>query len=176
MKRLRRGLIPLLSSAALLIACGPGLAQKKDEKAKAPEPQQASAWAVSCSDVQKTFQCEMTQVLLDQATRRQLMLISIKNSSTGDAKVMLVRVIHGVYLPSGVSIAVDKGKPNALAFQKSDSAGVYAALPLTDKLVDEMKKGTELGFSMELEQGKPIQMVARLFGFGPAFERLSSVR
>lgn len=183
-KRLDFRRMKVLAGAALAVGllCAPALAQKQEKqppKQATPPPaaQEASAWAVTCSDrSQNKFQCEMTQVLLDQQTRRQVLLISIKNSATGDAKIMLVRVVHGVYLPSGLSIKVEKGQPIVIAFQKSDQAGVYAALPLTDKLIADMRKGKDLTFSMEVEQGKPLELVARLFGFGPAFDRLNSVR
>lgn len=69
--------------------------------------------------------------LIDQKSNSQVMLISIKKVTGGDANAMLIRFFHGVFLPPGVSVKVDGGQPTAIAFQKSDRLGVYAALPLT---------------------------------------------
>jgi invasion protein IalB len=137
----------------------------------------AAAWAVNCTDQgQPRFTCEMTQSLIDGKTRAQLMLLSIKSVATGDAKALLVRIAHGVYLPTGVSVKVDSGQSTPIAFQKSDQLGVYAALPLTDRIVTDMKRGKELHISVELNKGEPLELVARLTGFGPAFDRISSVQ
>jgi invasion protein IalB len=148
--------------------------------ANAPAPagqgDEPAAWAVTCTDQgQKKFTCEMTQALIDQKTNNQVMFLSIRNTATGESKALLVRLFHGVYLPTGVSIKVDGGQPTAVAFQKSDRFGVYAALPLTDKIVAEMKRGTELKFSLQINQGEPLDLIARLNGFGPAYDRLSSM-
>jgi invasion protein IalB len=117
----------------------------------------------------------MTQSLIDQKSNVQVVLISIKAVATGESKAMLVRFFHGVYLPTGVSIKVDGGPSTPLAFQKSDRLGVYAALPLTDKIVAEMKRGKGLRLSVQINQGEPLEVVARLNGFGPAFDRINSM-
>jgi invasion protein IalB len=136
-----------------------------------------AAWAVNCTDQGRPrFTCEMTQSLIDGKTKAQLMLLSIKSVATGDAKALLVRIAHGVYLPTGVSVKVDSGQSTPIAFQKSDQLGVYAALPLTDRIVADMKRGKELHISVELNKGEPLELVARLNGFGPAFDRISSVQ
>jgi invasion protein IalB len=161
-------------------AVGVRLAQQKgapEKGAPAKAAEEPAAWAVSCTDqVQQKFTCEMTQSLIDQKTQAQVMLISIKNTATGDAKAMLIRMFHGVYLPTGVSVKVDSGQATPIAFQKSDRFGVYAALPLTDRIVADMKKGKDLRFSLQVNQGESLELVARLNGFGPAFDRISAMQ
>jgi invasion protein IalB len=159
------------------------LAQQKGAPAKTPQPQpqqqpaeEPAAWAVSCTDQgQKKFTCEMTQSLIDQKSKMQIVLISIKGTATGESKAMLIRFFHGVYLPTGVSVKVDSGQATPIAFQKSDRFGVYAALPLTDKIIADMKRGKDLKFSVQINQGEPLEVAARLTGFGPAYDRLSSI-
>jgi invasion protein IalB len=167
--------------AAAVPASGTRIAQQKGAPEKAPPAkgpaEEPAAWAVSCSDQgQQKFTCEMTQSLIDQKTQAQVMLISIKNTSTGDAKAMLIRMFHGVYLPTGVSVKIDSGQATPIAFQKSDRFGVYAALPLTDRIVADMKKGKDLRFSLQVNQGESLELVARLNGFGPAFDKISAMQ
>ena len=146
------------------------------KSAQVPPAEEPAAWAVNCSDQgQQKFTCEMTQNLIDQKSNSQVMLISIKKVTGGDAKAMLIRFFHGVFLPPGVSVKVDGGQPTAIAFQKSDRLGVYAALPLTDRMVADMKKGKDLKFGLQINQGEPLEIVARLNGFGPAYDRISSM-
>ena len=155
----------------------PAAPPAKGAPAPAAPAQEPAAWAVNCTDQgQQKFTCEMTQNLIDQKTSAQVMLISIKSVTTGKSKAMLVRLFHGVYLPSGLSVKIDNGQPAPIAFQKSDRLGVYAALPLTDKLVADLKKGKELKFGLQVNQGEPLELIARLNGFGPAFDRISSMQ
>ena len=142
-----------------------------DAKADAP-----AAWSVNCSDRQQgKFVCEMTQMIVDQRGG-QVMLISIKGVTGGTSNAMLLRVGHGVYLPAGVSVRIDGGPPAQIAFQKSDQSGVYAGLPLDDKLVAELRKGTDLKLSIQINQGEPVEITARLNGFGTAYDRVNSLR
>lgn len=146
--------------------------------APAPAAEEPAAWAVSCTDQGlKQFTCEMTQSLIDQKSNTQVVLISIKSGGApGESKAMLIRFFHGVYLPTGVSVKVDGGQASPIAFQKSDRLGVYAALPLTDRVLADMKRGKDLRLSVEVNKGQPLEVVARLIGFAPAFDRLSSIR
>jgi len=144
------------------------------QPAPADEP---AAWAVNCTDQgQKKLTCEMTQSLIDQKSRAQVVMISIRGVTGGESKAMLVRFFHGVFLPAGVSVKVDGGQPTPLVFQKSDRLGVYAALPLTDRIVADMKKGKDLKFGLQINQGQPLELTARLNGFGPAFDRISAMQ
>jgi invasion protein IalB len=177
---------------ALLLAMGvgtlPALAQKPADKPKpaaqagapaaAPAAEApAASWAVSCNDrAQGKLVCEMTQIIVEQTTRREVMLISVKSASDGPSSAMLFRLFHGVYLPSGITVAVDGASPTQVAFQKSDALGVYAALPLTDKLVADMGKGKTLVIKAELNKGEPLDLTALLNGFGPALEKVRSVK
>lgn len=138
----------------------------------APRP---SPWSVSCSDrVQNKFQCEMSQTLIEKGSNTPLVTIIIRRSSDGASDVALIRVIHGVYLPTGIALKVDSGTARPLAFQKSDQSGVYAALPLNQATLAELSKGHELKVGVQLNKDQPLELAASLAGFGPAFERLSA--
>lgn len=157
--------------------------ERTEEKAAAPapaaaEPAQAEpdAWAVNCTNqVGAKFACEMTQNIIDQQSRGQVMLISVKSVASGGSSAMLFRVFHGVYIPAGVGVNVDKGHPTKVQFQKSDQLGVYAALPLDEKWTGEMRKGRELRISLEVNQGQPLEIVARLQGFGKALDKVRTI-
>ena len=188
-----RALLLVVSlSSALASFVAPAAAQKAGEakpgeKSKTAQdpPAAASAgteaapasWLVSCTDrAQGNLVCEMTQIVVEQNSGRQLMLVSVKSASDGGASVMLFRLLHGVYLPSGITVSVDGAGASPLPFQKSDQFGVYAALPLTDKLVAELKKGKSIVVHAEINKGEPLDITALLNGFGPALDKVKAVK
>jgi invasion protein IalB len=183
MKILQAHALRLAAVALLMLSIAPARAQQAaPAKGAAPAPSPAaqpapSAWAVTCTDQLKPqFSCEMTQNILDQQSGGQVVLLSVKPSSDGGAPAMIVRALHGVYLPAGLSLKVDNGAATALPFQKSDRLGVYAALPLTSQIVGDMKKGAEIHLSMQLNKDQPFVIIARLNGFGPAYDKISQLK
>lgn len=188
-------LLPVLLAAgalALLTPIEAAAQSKKREREKerteekaAPTPAAApaeaaqsepEAWAVNCTNqVGAKFACEMTQNIIDQQSRGQVMLISVKSIAGGGSSAMLFRVFHGVYIPAGVAVNVDKGQSTKVQFQKSDQLGVYAALPLDEKWTGDMRKGKELRITLEVNQGQALEIVARLNGFGKALDKVRSI-
>jgi invasion protein IalB len=166
------------------------LAQKDDSKAPAakkdaapaatpnqPAPNQPAPWAVTCSDrAGGKLICEMTQNVIEDKTRRQLLLLSIRNASDDASPVLVIRAFHGLYLPAGLNLGIDQGKPTPVPFQKSDQAGIYAALPLSEALVGELKKGKELRVAMQLQKDQPLEIKVPLTGFPAAFDKVRSVK
>lgn len=137
----------------------------------------AASWATTCSNqANNQFNCEMTQSIVEQRTGNQIALISIKSANDGPSSAMLIRIFHGVYLPAGVAVKIDSAAPQQLSFQKSDRLGSYAALPLNEKLLGELKKGKELNLVVQVNQGEEFKIAGSLAGFGPAFDRLSSIK
>jgi len=170
------GPAPAGGSPNATLAQSPAAKQNTAQATSAAPASEPAAWAVNCTDqIQGKFACEMTQNIVDQKSGGQILLISIKGVSGGGATAMLIRMFHGVYLPTGLSVKIDGGKATAIAFQKSDQLGVYAALPLDDKLIAELKKGKELKFSAQINQGQPLDINGRLNGFGPAYDKISSL-
>lgn len=145
--------------------------------APAAAPGEPTAWAVTCSNqTQNKLVCEMTQNIVEQKSGGQIALISIKGTADGNATAMLLRLFHGVFLPAGISVRIDGAAPVPLQFQKSDRLGVYAALPLTDKLLGDLKKGKELKLVAQINQGEEMQISGSLVGFGPAFDKVNSIK
>lgn len=139
----------------------------------APEP---DAWAVNCTNqIGSKFQCEMSQSIVDQKSRMQVIFISIKNVSASSPGAMLFRVFHGVYLPAGMNVTVDKTHSSPIQFQKSDQYGAYAALPLDDKWLAELRKGKEMKLAIQVNQGETLEILARLNGFGKAYDKVKTI-
>lgn len=183
-----RKLVAGLAIAAVWV--GPAGAQQPPARAKAgqpapqaqaaPQPQAesaapASAWAWRCSSSIKTKSgCEMTQVIVDPRNGAPHAVITVMGASDGPSSVMIVRIPHGVYIPAGVTLAIDGAAPTPLPFQKSDQAGIYAALPLTDKLVADLGKGKSFKLAVQVTKGEDFPIVGSLNGFSAALERVKA--
>lgn len=169
--------LSILLMAPAAFAQTPKAGQKTTPAAAPAAAAEPSAWAVTCANrAQNQFNCEMTQNIVDQASGGQVLLISIKPASSGGSNAMLIRALHGIYLPAGITVHIDNGQVQKLEFQKSDRFGVYAALPLNDKIVAEMRTGRELHLAMQVNKDQPLAIVARLTGFGPAYEKVNSIK
>lgn len=137
----------------------------------------ADSWAVKCSNqAGGVFACDMVQAIVDSRSGVVLMLISINKPPQPGLPAILFRAVHGTYLPAGLSFAIEGKKATRLDFQKSDAAGVYAALPLTAEIVADLKKATEIVLESELNKGEKLTLKAPLAGFGPAYDRVVSAR
>jgi hypothetical protein len=56
------------------------------------------------------------------------------------------------------------------------SAGIYAALPLSEALIGELKKGKELRVAMQLQKEQPLKIKVPFTGFPAAFDKVRSVK
>ena len=79
-------------------------------------------------------------------------------------------------IPAGVGVRIDNAQAQPLVFQKSDQSGVYAALPLTDKLVGDLKKGKSLSLVVQINKGEDMPIAGALNGFAQAYDKIVSLR
>ena len=103
------------------------------------------------------------------------MLISIKTTKGSKSSAMLFRLFHGVYLPAGLIVKIDNGKSQPILFQKSDRFGVYAALPLSPKLISKMQRGQRLHVILQINKGQPIELTGSLAGFSQAYNKIQTL-
>jgi invasion protein IalB len=154
----------------------PAPAPAQAPAASPPAAPAAAAWAVTCSDrVQGKFTCEMTQSVIDGASRQIIAYMSIRAPEKGGSTAMLIRLLHGIYLPAGLAFRIDEAAPVALAFQKSDQLGVYAALPLADKVLQDMRRGTQITLAIQVNKDQPLEIKGSLNGFANAYEKIVSL-
>jgi invasion protein IalB len=158
------------------------LAQAKGKEpapppATAPSPAETSVpWAVNCSNRQGAFACEMVQQIVDARSRAVLLMMSINKPREAGPPAILFRTVHGVYLPAGLSVQVDQRAPIRIDFQKSDGAGVYAALPLPPDLVADLKKARELVLETAMSKEQKLIFKAPMTGFSGAFDRVMEAK
>ncbi len=58
--------------------------------------------------------------------------------------VMMIQLPVGLFLPAGVNLQIDEGRPQPLAIQTCDLKGCYAATTLSPDLLGSMKSAKRL--------------------------------
>jgi invasion protein IalB len=119
--------------------------------------------------------CQMVRVVYVEETGQPIVSITIRPQAEDRRMGMLLALPHGLYFPPGLSITVDHGETTNVAIQTSDKNGAYAALPLSDDLIEAMKLGKELNISMRFADGRDVVVPLTLDGFTAAYDKLTSL-
>ena len=181
-----------LSAAALLAAtfCMSGIASAQSLTTKtkttskqlpAKQKRQGNAWAVNCGGGQGGGElvCQMVQnvVVQDNKNKRRQRLVSvvIRPAKKADNHQMVIAAPHGLNLPQGVELKVDESeKITKFPFKTSDRNGTYASEPISDDLLEAMRKGRKLHVAYTFSNGKKINIPLGLLGFTAAYNKLAS--
>lgn len=136
-------------------------------------------WTVQCLPASSPGQgpaCAMVQQLLvDSGERLLAMQVSKAGTADGTTDPNLVAVFSlplGVYLPTGLSIAIDKKQPIKVDYERCDRGGCYAGLELGENLTDGLKDGVELLVRFNNLDGRTISTRLSLNGFTAAHNAL----
>ncbi|MEM7427442.1 MAG: invasion associated locus B family protein [Pseudomonadota bacterium] len=182
----------LVSSAALLAASlslpGLAVAQSLTTKTKtapsagqAAQKQPGNAWAVNCGGGQSGGElvCQMVQNVIVQDNKRKqrqrLISVIIRPAKEAVNHQMVIAAPHGLNLIEGVELKVDDAeKITKFPFKTSDRNGTYASEPISDILLEAMRRGRKLNVSYTFANGKKINIPLGLLGFTAAYNKLAS--
>ena len=187
------GAKPFFVSAATLVAAtfyltGMAAAQSLTTKSKsAPKPsqtaqkRQGNAWAVNCGGGQGSGElvCQMVQNVVVQdkkgKQRQRLLSVIIRPAKKAENHQMVIAAPHGLNLPEGVELKVDDAeKVIKFPFKTSDRNGTYASEPISDILLEAMRRGRKLNVAYTFANGKKISIPLGLLGFTAAYNKLAS--
>ena len=137
----------LVTFFAILLTSHTALAAQKFTSSKV-----YGDWVLNCSkkddtkdDAKET--CSLQQKML---TEKGAMILSISILKTGNAeeRVAVFLLPLGFYIPGGVYITVDSGKPRRLLVNYCTQSGCAAQSPLEKNLFIEMALGNKMKVSM----------------------------
>ncbi len=156
-----------------LAGAAPALAEE-GEAAPAPAAAQqpAANWAVPCDGQAGAIDCRVVQTLMVKGTRQILLAVTVRRPDKAADPAMLVRLPHGLYLPAGVTLQIDEGKPEAHVVQTCDNRGCYAGLPIPKAMLAALSKGQKLSVVVQDTNKRAITMTMGLQGFADAFAKL----
>jgi invasion protein IalB len=145
------------ATTALIVAIAASSAPAQQASESPP-----AAWGVDCSGVGKMLDCRT--VLRHRETGQFL----VSEMRSPDGKIdMVVMLPPGLNLTEPVLVKVDNGAPERLI---QTCTNVGCSVTLTEKLIANMRTGSDLKITAQDANKKPIEMRLPLLGFGRAYD------
>ena len=135
-----------------------------------------SPWRHVCakSPNGKGNSCQIIQQLLVKKSKKILMSGSIRLSGKKNSPALMLQLPHGMFIPAGIAVRVDKKPLKKTAVQTCDHRGCFTGLALDDKMLVNMKKGKNIVVAFRNLKKQTIAISLSLKGFTAAYKKLSS--
>ena len=163
-------------SIVLLPASGDASAQKSDAKARAQKSDaKASAvpgWTVQCSNPGDGLKCRASQTIMLKKTGQLLLSVAVNRPKGSPQPAMLVHLPHGLFIPAGTSIRIDKADPIRSAIQTCNAEGCYTDLRISNAMLASLSKGKMLIVSFQNLKKQTVQIQVSLKGFSDAYSKV----
>ena len=139
---------------------------------------QASNWMAGCktSRITKGRLCQMSQAVRKAGSKAPLVVVAIQRDIKGKGYMLVLRLPHGLNLPAGVQLQIDRQKARRLAILSSDRGGTFTRVSLSGKVLGTLKNGKALKVSFVTLSGKRFDIPVSLKGFTAALGKLSRLR
>ena len=85
---------------------------------------------------------------------------------------MVVQLPQNLFLPAGLALRVDDGKPLQLTLQTCDARGCYAGTAVSDELLGSLKKGAKLHLGIQTVRREKIDIIVPLKGFTAGYRKI----
>lgn len=153
------GALALPLTLALALAHATPAAAQDD----APRP----PWLVACSNQQAPtlLICEMSQSIVLTEGNQRLASVILRKTAGEPQVTGLYTLPVGLYLPAGLTLAVDETPLATLAFESCDAQGCYASGELDDDALTALSEGTQLTLSIERPTRETLSLGFDLTGF-----------
>ncbi|MBV1723323.1 MAG: invasion associated locus B family protein [Hoeflea sp.] len=136
-----------------------------------------SNWSVNCGageTADAPLVCQMMQNVVVQESNQRLLTVVVRPQSDSPNHTLTLALPHGVDFIKGVDVVVDDKEPFTVPVQTSNPQGAFSNLPISDKLLGELKAGTSIKFSFQSVSGQSFSVPISLIGFSAAYEKLTS--
>lgn len=171
--------LALLIIAAPLILSATVNAQEQEEDAPqaegAEQPEEDRIpWDTSC--VQATRQdepnCEMSQLVIVPQSRQVLLRMEIEVPGDGSGTRLVLQLPHGMYLPAGLTLAIDDKAWQETDVQTCDGNGCYAGLAIDDEALRRLREGEQMTVTFQQLSRQPVSVPVDLNGFSEAYAKI----
>jgi invasion protein IalB len=145
-------------------------------------------WKVECPDKPgdtnketsaRAGRCLAAQRLEEEKTGAVVFAFSVVVDDQVPAKrsrpfLGLVSIPLGGYLPPGLELTIDRGRPYRLLFETCNASGCHAGFPLGGAVLKAMRGGREARFRLWTKKSKPAEVGVSLAGFTQALDALAA--
>ena len=105
-------------------------------------------------------------------TGQLLISVIVRRPSKTENPRLLLHLPHGIFLPAGVSLQIDKGKPEMQPVQTCDARGCYVGMAVSKELLAAISNGETMVVVIQDLQKRPIPVSLPLKGFAEVFRKL----
>ncbi len=139
---------------------------------------QSSNWVTTCQKVAsgKRRVCRMSRAIRQAGVKKPLLVTAIQSGLKSKGYMLVLRLPHGLNLPLGVQLRIDRQKARRIAVLSSDRGGTFTRVNLSGKVLDALKKGRQLTVTFATMDGQKFVIPVSLSGFTTAFTRLAKRR
>lgn len=138
---------------------------------------QSSNWATACKKATNGKNlCRMTRAIRQAGNKSPLLIAAIQRGPKNKGFIVVLRLPHGMNLPQGVQLQIDRQKPRRIAVLSSDRAGAFTRVNLSDKVLGALKSGNQITVTFGTMDGQRFAIPVSLSGFTAAFTRLKGMR
>lgn len=168
-----------MSCLAALLGCllapyghaqAPKQQSQQQPQQKAPAPQ--SGWTVPCDGQAGALDCRVSLTLVAKEGGQLLISVIVRRPSKTENPTLLLHLPHGIFLPAGASMQIDKGKAEVQPVQTCDTRGCYVGMAVSKELLAALSGGETMTVVVQDLQKRPVTIPLPLKGFADAFKKL----
>ena len=143
----------ILAGAVAVTLAGVACAQSAPAAPAQPGPEAAAPamtdvqalqdWTVRCFKIESPSPCDMTQMVMDNNTKKRLMQVSIGYAPGAGAYGAQIVVPLGVSLAQGLTLSVGEYKVPNIHFRRCMRDGCYVEAQLDPEAIEAMSKAQQ---------------------------------
>jgi invasion protein IalB len=164
----------LVASSSAVIAATEQNTEAGGGGGKGDSQRPVAAWATRCSEAAtpKDRICVLSKALVDPTTRKLMLAVTFRIAPPDRKPVMKLLLPVDLYLPAGVTLAVDDGATKTLKFETCVRDGCLAPVPLDAAFLQRLRKGAGIKVGYETVDQKPVDLTLKLDGFAKSFDQI----
>ena len=170
----------LVAAASILAAwsLAASAATEQDTEAggggKSDRQRPVAAWATRCNEAAtpKERTCVLSKALVDPTSHKLMVAVTFRVAPPDRKPVMKLLLPVDLYLPAGVTLAIDDGKSKTLQFETCIGGGCLAPVPLDSALLQRLRKATGIKVGYRTVDQKPVDLTLKLDGFAKSFDQI----
>ena len=161
----------------LALALAPGAFAQETPPAEGEDAPAAEAeipWDTNCSQATRQAEpdCEMSQMVIVPQSRQVLLRLSVQVAGDGSDPRMVLQLPHGIWLPGGVTLAIDDDQWQETELQTCDGNGCYAGFAMDDAALRRLQRGGQLKVTFQSLSREPVTVPVDLNGFTASYAKI----
>ncbi len=132
------------------------------------------SWASRCASEgrQSGLDCSVEQSIIETKTRQLLMQVVVRVPPDTRKPVLTIQMPLGLFLPAGITLRFDEGKPERFDVQTCDQKGCYLQMPVSNEMLQEMAKAKQMSVTFQNLNKQDIGVPVSLNGFMVAYDKI----